>query len=192
MIVGITGYKRSGKDSVAKILVDSYGYNSRAFAQPMKEALAVIFGWDKRHLYGDKKEEIDWRWGISPRQALQHIGTDWAQFGLMKAFPEFAATTGRTLWVKRFIQQVNRFKSIWGYKVVIPDVRFVHEVEELKKEFDGGFKMIRVIRPDVGGDDPHASEKDINLLPVDHIIYNTGTLDDLEDAVEDVVAEWDE
>ena len=112
MIVGVTGYKRSGKDIVAAVFVNLYGFRKYEFARPMKEACAAIFGWGEDELYGSKKEWIDPRWGISPRQALQHLGTEWGQLELCDEFPEFAEVTGRLLWVKRFqIEMLNHGPS---------------------------------------------------------------------------------
>ena len=42
MIIGLTGYARSGKDTVAKILVDNYGYKRIAFADKIRELLVEI------------------------------------------------------------------------------------------------------------------------------------------------------
>ncbi len=174
-IIGVTGYKRSGKDTVAKVFVNSYGFKKYEFARPMKEACAVIFGWGDAELYGDKKEIVDPRWGISPRQALQHIGTEWAQLELCAEFPEFAEVTGRLLWVKRFELEVLNYgpRENW----VISDVRFPHEVERLRLFRDS--VIIRVLRPDLVHDDTHDSEHYYDKLKADFTIVNDGTLMDL-------------
>jgi cytidylate kinase len=39
MIIGLTGYAQSGKDTVAKILVENYGYTRVAFADKIREFL---------------------------------------------------------------------------------------------------------------------------------------------------------
>ena len=39
MIIGLTGYAQSGKDSVADILVKNYGYTRIAFADPIRKLL---------------------------------------------------------------------------------------------------------------------------------------------------------
>ena len=39
MIIGLSGYARSGKDEVAKILVEEYGYTRAAFADKIREFL---------------------------------------------------------------------------------------------------------------------------------------------------------
>ena len=37
MIIGLTGYARSGKDTVAQILVDKFGFTRVAFADPIRD-----------------------------------------------------------------------------------------------------------------------------------------------------------
>jgi dephospho-CoA kinase len=39
MIIGLSGYSRSGKDEVAKILVEDYGFTRIAFADKIRELL---------------------------------------------------------------------------------------------------------------------------------------------------------
>jgi dephospho-CoA kinase len=39
MIIGLTGYAQSGKDTVANILVENYGYQRVAFADPIRALL---------------------------------------------------------------------------------------------------------------------------------------------------------
>ena len=42
MIIGLTGFARSGKDSVAKVLVDQYGFTRVAFADKIRELLYEV------------------------------------------------------------------------------------------------------------------------------------------------------
>lgn len=58
MIIGITGKKRSGKDTVASLL----GYEKRSFADPLK-ACQVIFNLRKRCTSFFKKDFADCRNG---------------------------------------------------------------------------------------------------------------------------------
>jgi len=44
MIIGITGKKRSGKDTVASCLVENYMFVKYSLADPIKEACKDIFG----------------------------------------------------------------------------------------------------------------------------------------------------
>ena len=70
MIIGIAGYARHGKDSTADAIVKYFGFKKYALADVMKDACRIIFGWDERHLYGELKDVVDPRFGVSPRHAL--------------------------------------------------------------------------------------------------------------------------
>src|SRR6516165_2411699 len=43
MLIGLTGLKGVGKDTVAAILVKDYNYERRAFADPLKKSVAALF-----------------------------------------------------------------------------------------------------------------------------------------------------
>jgi len=50
MIVGIAGYKGSGKDTIGKVLVDHYDFEKMSFAQPIKDLVHDTFRIDKNIL----------------------------------------------------------------------------------------------------------------------------------------------
>lgn len=178
MIVGITGKARHGKDEIRKVLEQDFGFTRVALADPLKRCMQVMFGWGRIHTEGDLKDVLDERYGISPRQGMQAIGTDFAQDLLSNLFPEYDRITGRTLWVKRLLQHVDHEGLT---DVAIPDVRFPHEAEALRKR--GGF-IIRVVRPDFDTNvHAHRSETAMDKIIEDARIWNDGTLDDLRESV---------
>lgn len=177
MLIGITGYKRAGKDSTANIICRDFGYKRYSFAHKMKECLTLIFGWSPEFIE-DHKDEIDPEWGLSPQQALQSLGTEWGQHGLCEAYPAFRGHIGRKLWTRSLLHSLDDYKTS-----VISDVRFPHEVEEIRK-YKG--KIIRVFGGYPGYPPPdlsHESEKAIDLIEFDIGIANDGDLKDLEDMV---------
>ena len=46
MIIGLSGTIGCGKDTVADYLVNIHRFKREAFANSLKEAMAVIFGWE--------------------------------------------------------------------------------------------------------------------------------------------------
>ena len=185
-IIGICGYKRSGKDSIGYFLVKHYGYKRYGLADPIREAVKNIFMWTDEQMTGDLKEEIDPRWGISPRQACQHLGTEWGQYDLPKTYPDFNEITGRRLWIKRFRFYVeSTMDSQYTHRWFLSDVRFPHEVDVIHKM---GGKIIKVIRPSIISTDKHESESHIDSIVPDSTITNDGTLEDLEAAVHRVMS----
>ena len=176
MVIGITGHARNGKDVIADILINDFHFEKRSFAKPLKDACKIIFDWTEEHVNGKLKEVEDQRWGITPRLAMQLIGTDFAQECLCKNSLSFARTTGRSLWVKRCLIDIE------GKNIVIPDVRFLHEAQAIK---DIGGKIIRVVRPGFEGTSNHASETEMAQIQEDERIINDQGLDVLKQRVYD-------
>ncbi len=190
MVVGLCGAKRSGKDTIGNILAKEYGFIHYAFANPIREALKVIYLWTDDFFEGNKKDEVDPVWGISPRQAMQDLGTEWAQLGLCDRYPEYNEVTGRKIWVKRFQQWYLQTYSmrVVNPNIVITDVRFPHEQEALRACFD--FYLGRASRPSVeNGADLHESEQHYNSLEANYTICNHGSLIEFEDNARDF-AKW--
>lgn len=174
MIIALTGRKGSGKDTVAVHLQQEYGFAKYAFADPMKKACRIIFGWSTEAVYGDLKERIDPRYGISPRKALQTLGTEWGQHELSK-HDDFGDTTGRMLWVKRFTDRMYTPAARW----VITDLRFPHEYAGLCTIPNERIILVRITRQSCTGDDAHGSEVEMDELEPDYTIGNDGTQGEL-------------
>ena len=77
-VIGFMGYAGVGKTTAAKIfkLQHPMDVGVASFATPLKEAVRELFLLSDDQLYGSEKELIDERWGKSPRQILQIVGTD--------------------------------------------------------------------------------------------------------------------
>ena len=186
MIIGITGYARSGKDTVGSELVSlsagKQGFLRYAFADPLKLGIKIMYDFTNDQLWGGSKDIVDVRYGITPRQILQYYGTEVAQFIVPQHFPEIGKLIGRNHWAKRFEYEYKKTKINY----VITDVRFPHEVETIKKL--GGI-MLRVDRDAVKpSGDLHESEALIDSLEVDHIIKNNSTKDSLYAKIESLYA----
>jgi hypothetical protein len=163
MIIGIAGKKGTGKDTAAEYISKTFNLKKVSFAGPIKAALNIIFDWTDDVWKQDKKELIDNRWGISPRQAAQHLGTEWAQFGLSDSFSQYAYTTGRKLWVRRVLTD----------NIVISDVRFPHEAEAI---WEYGGITIKLER-NTDTVDLHPSEVEIDDIPNQFVITNNETVE---------------
>jgi hypothetical protein len=188
-IVGIAGRKRSGKDTAARYWVER-GYVRLAFADPLK--WLVMHTWDLTfdQLYGDCRETVDERWGLSPRVILQRVGTQVAR----EVHPD--------TWARKLVQTIRRAESGEEIMVpdldagcfvplrldsrhgcrhgwVIPDLRFPNEVRVLRESFGGGVRLVKVIRHGLDGGDLHESESLVSTLDIGDVIVNDGTVGDL-------------
>lgn len=186
MLFGIAGRKGHGKDACADIMVatDPANVVKMAFADPIKEACAALFSFSHAQLHDTKaKETVDPRWGITPRRAMQYLGTDLIQKHMDPLLPGIAN--------KFFVEAMrHRILDIWQTNVdaivIISDVRFQHEVELIHEL--GGY-ILRVTRPSLclaPTKDTHVSETSVDTLTgVDEDIVNDGNLEDLEGAIKE-------
>lgn len=141
MIIGLVGSIGSGKGTIADTLVDYHDFFKESFANSVKDAVSVIFGWDRSLLEGDTDESRWWReqkdswWSeklkrdFSPRLALQLMGTEAGR-----------DVFHQDLWVYTMLQRLEN--APWN-DYVIADVRFPNEIKMIS---DLGGKIVQVNR----------------------------------------------
>ena len=150
-IIGITGRKFSGKDTLGNYFVENYGFEKIAYADALKEAVRAIFDFNDEQLYGNKKEELDDFWEITPRQTLQFVGTDLFR----NHIHELAPNIKKDIWIRVVKRKIaNKLKKNPNAKFIITDVRFPDELEAIK---DLGGITIKIQRNNISND-IHASE----------------------------------
>ena len=141
MLIAAVGLIGSGKDTVADRLVDQYGFRRDSFASSLKDAVAVVMGWDRKKLEGKTAEDREWReqvdqwWAkrlgiphLTPRWVLQQWGTE-----------VFRRHFHDDIWIASLEHKLLYNKQ----DVVISDCRFPNEVGMVRA---AGGKVIRVIR----------------------------------------------
>lgn len=179
MIVGVSGYARSGKDTVAKILVQDHGFQQTAFADPLRDCLLALNPLIQYKLdYLRLREGVEWYgWErlkeVSPdvRPLLQRMGTDVGRNIL-----------GPDTWIDvtlNKMQQPGRPENR-GQSWVISDCRFLNEATAID---NAGGVVIRVHRPGFGPANDHISEVALDDYAFDQHIINNGTEADLRVSV---------
>jgi len=168
MIIGLTGYAQSGKDTVANILVERYGFTRIAFADKIREYL-----YETNPMYDSivgeplfVKAKVD-RDGWEEAKKSPHIRRLLQTSGVAarKLF-------GDDFWVKQALKDIE-----FGGDYVIADVRFENEADAIKST---GGQIWRVKRLGVDPVNGHISETQMDGYPVDQIFVNNTTVDDLE------------
>jgi len=134
-VIGIAGRKGAGKDTAAKALIDVCGARRFAFADPLKSGVREMFGLTHEHTDGGLKEDVIPWLGVTPRHLLQTGGTEWAR-----------KMIAQDVWVRVARQNLYRRQEDGVELVVMPDVRFLEEVEVIR-EFGG--EIWRVTRPEL-------------------------------------------
>lgn len=172
LIIGLTGYAGSGKDTVREILVDQHNFDGAAFADPIRDMLSALFETigveDSWMLERSLKEATIPQIGASYRKLAQTLGTEWGR----AIDPDF--------WLKIAGAKVAMYGAYGGAGVVISDVRFPNEAAWIKEQ---GGVVWKILRPGVEPVRAHASEDLIASLPYDYVIDNRGTIADLDVAV---------
>jgi hypothetical protein len=130
-IIGICGFKNSGKDTLANILIQNHNFVKLSFATILKDIVSIMFSWNRDMLEGinvkdrEKREEIDEWWAkklniphLTPRWILQYFGTDL-----------FRNNFHQDIWIiclEKKIYELNK-------NIVITDCRFPNEINLIKK-----------------------------------------------------------
>jgi len=203
MIVGICGFIGSGKDTVADYLMNVHEFRRDSFASTLKDAVSLVFGWDRTLIEGRTKQSREWReqvdswWAerlniphLTPRWILQYWGTDI----LRNHFHD-------DLWIASLENKLRNSQD----NVVVSDCRFPNEIRGIRQS--GGF-VIRVsrgeepwwydiaVRANNGNENAqavldshniHASETSWVNTEFDYVLDNNGTLENLFNQINDLV-----
>lgn len=208
MIVGVAGFIGSGKDTIADYLITFKGFRRMSYAEPLKDAVASIFGWDRELLEGTTKYSREWRdtvdtwWAerldikhLTPRWVLQQWGTEVGR----RAFHD-------DIWIASVENKLRSIKD----DIVISDCRFPNELKSVKRAggvtirvsrgpnpdwydsavifnrgyYTSGYMEARKVLDDSG---VHASEYSSVGLEYDYFIENNGTIDELHKQIDLII-----
>jgi hypothetical protein len=203
-IIGICGFIGSGKDTVADYLVNFHGFKRESFANSLKDAVSMVFGWDRELLEGRTKQSREWReqkdewWSkrlgrdITPRWVLQYWGTEVVRKGFHN-----------DTWVASLENRLHQTQN----DIVITDCRFPNEIRAIKAAGGNVIRIKRGPEPDwyqaalnynagkrkigwaLGKEELHSkgihpSEYSWVGSDFDTVLINDGTLNDLFEQVE--------
>lgn len=202
-IISVSGLISSGKDTVANYLVNHHGFKRISFASSLKDAVSVVFGWDREMLEGVTKSSREWReqrdewWSqrlgmnITPRWVLQHWGTD-----------VLRAHFHDDIWIASVEYRLMNTRD----DVVITDARFKNEIEAIRNLGGTAVRVVRGAEPQWiqhavnynAGETTigwsigkrhldqlgiHASEYSHVGLTYDAVLDNNGTIDELNNQI---------
>ncbi len=168
VLIGICGKKLCGKDTIGNYLEEIYGYKKLHIAYPLKKICKEIFGFQDDQLFGNKKEDIDPRWNVTPRQCFQFVGTFFRE-NMKELIPDLKSG----FWVHRFEHEYVLMKQMYR-NIVICDVRYQDEIDMIISL--GGY-IINVER-DTNIEDEHQSENQ-ELTGITMNICNNKTMSHL-------------
>jgi len=195
IVVGVLGPIASGKDTVADVLVDAFGFKKYKFTDPIVDALSMIFN-VPASIFEDrefKEKPSDFLMGKSPRDLMKSLGNEW---GRNLVDPD--------IWVSRLDSRIRddiaeamdaagiTYDDVEDtdditlptLKIVIPTIRYENEIkylinlnralkdmwEEYGLEVTARSLLIRLERPTETQDKAgiHASEKLASIQDQSH------------------------
>lgn len=230
-VIAISGWKRSGKDTIAARLVEDHGFYKVSFADPLKDMVAEQY--DIPRLYCDEqgyKEKALDQYPVLPKDGYSlHISKYmigefrtlagekpldyyvdpsgaflgvlgrsaaqlyWTPRALCILEGSIKRTVNSSYWVEQTINNIEDEMHPTVQKVpeskdlfVIPDLRYKSEMQQLRDAFGKNLVTIRVNRFDTNPSaDP--SENDLNDGKFDYTIENTGTLEELNHKLTEII-----
>jgi hypothetical protein len=167
MIIGLSGYARSGKDTVAGMLMGIHGYERVAFADKIRE---LLFAMDPLIMHDGRDFRLQ---DIVESKGWEEAKT---QHPEIRRLLQDLGVGGRTLlddsvWINAAL---NSFTE--ENKVVVTDVRFKNEAARIKNL---GGKIWRINRINVGPANDHISEIDLDDWGFDGVITNNSDMPNL-------------
>lgn len=170
-VIGLAGFKRSGKSTAAGFLRDEFDAVSTSPSDPINDFAERWLGKDE----ANKDEPVEWLDGVNMRDILVTMGTEW---GRNMVHPE--------LWIRIVKREIETLAPAFTRPVfVLPSIRFDNEAELVRDYFGG--KVVEISRPGHEAGD-HASETPISSKHIDATIYNNSTLAHFEQSTVSVVS----
>lgn len=172
MIIGLSGYARAGKSTVADMLGPTY--NQVSFAEPMRKILMVL----------DPRVDMD---SSENRLTVDEVVSFHGWTKAKSLYPEvrrllqvLGTQVGREMLGEDFWVNIAMRGHRPGDSVVFTDVRFPNEAQAI---VDIGGEVWRINRPGIVAYNAHASETSLDNWKFHRIIENDGTLEELKEKV---------
>jgi hypothetical protein len=185
--IGISGYARSGKDSVAAILVEEYGYTRVAFADALRDALYVlnpVVGVDTACGGYSRLQEIVDGNGWEAAKTQSGLGSDETRRLLQVLGTDVVRNMfGENAWVDIAMRKACEIEG----PVVFTDMRFASEYGAI---IAGGGHAWRIVRQGTPPATSHVSETALDEYDFDVRIRNNGTLDSLAGVVRSIMRDY--
>ena len=136
-IILLTGWSESGKDTVADILVNQHGFKKYAFADPLKDLCASLYGFPREMANTTEGKKTKWQVGYKTR-TIREL--------LLETALQDRARFGDDIYCMDILTKIQIEKPT---RVVIADLRYPTELSTMRlfvKKFGCELEIWRVIR----------------------------------------------
>jgi hypothetical protein len=167
LIILIAGWSHAGKDSVAKILVESYNFQKVAFADPIKHQVAR-----------DLEIPLEWCYDQEKKAALLPGNTEKTLRDELIRVGEAAREVDKEVWARALSEKLQKAIQRGKRKFVISDWRHMEELWALQKCIPSALIVpTRVERPSqIISPVPDRTEYSLLGFPFWKVFHNSGTL----------------
>jgi hypothetical protein len=173
MIIGLSGYARSGKDTVADHLISTYDFTRYSFAASMKEAMYRL----NPIVHSDDIGPLRYQ-ALVDVYGLDSVKENYPE--VRRLLQVFGTEVGRDMFGENFWVDLV-LNNLRSFHTVISDVRFTNEADAIRAK---GGKIWRVNRKGVGPVTGHSSEINLDWYDFDLIINNDNDIESLNKQID--------
>ncbi len=182
-VLGLTGYKQSGKSTLSMVARTDFNFRQMAFANELKEIIQTLWpAFTSDHVYGTLKEEVVEEYGKSFREVAQAVGTD-----LFRNYDP-------DVWVRALRETIRiyyyQMGPTSGRSLVIDDIRFDNEAALIHELGGQVWEVVRPEKDDRFERDTHKSELGLLASSVDMAILNALGLEEYQEMCRRKVKEF--
>ena len=208
MIIGISGRARSGKDTVANIMITKFNFKKLSFADPLKEFCSQAFNIPLNYFHDDDKKDSPLPMPITVTE--QHLGVlvtcladagcivtpnhineiNLKGLGLIFVSPrnilQIVGTDlcrgvfGNSVWINIFKNKISKAEG----NFIITDLRFLNERQVIKDLGGYNFLVIRPSQTPISLDAHESELLGISPEKIDVTILNDSTINSLQREIE--------
>lgn len=191
-LIGLAGAAGAGKDTVAEILREHYGWAVFSFSDALYAEVAAGFGVHPDMLYArETKETPDGL--LAPRRCadpdaravlIQEAGNPAAacspRWVLQRWGTEYRRAQYPAYWLRRAEERLDQLEHEGYPRAANTSVRFPNERRWIEAR---GGTVVHVRRPGYEPQSDYESEKPLPVLRHDIVLHNDGTIEQLREAI---------
>jgi len=172
-VYGIVGKARHGKDTVADILKDNLVDSVTLYhAKHLKDVACL-------NLALGSIEELDYY----KNNNIKYHGVDIRKY--LQQLADTLRAGNENIFIDELNDQIATAIAQGYLNIIITDVRYIRELDNLKRNAGSSLISIKVIRPNIKDIESsnHSSETEVDTIVTEYTVYNDGTLNDLEQKI---------
>lgn len=203
-VILISGWKGSGKDSVADYLMNNHNFIKFTFAKTLKNYTSKLYNIPLRKFYNrNLKEKPLLKFPVKSNDKftdsihkllLKEFSNDlenqdlkyWTPRALIILEGSIKRSVDSNFWVKKVMKEMEGDGLYYKPELcVISDCRYKSEVKAFKEKFGKDLITIRINRFNtINTNDP--SERDLDNYNFDYVLNNNGSLEDLYKKIDEI------